>query len=91
MCSSSPSGISIEIPIQPSREEGQHDPQHDRPQAAEEDRLLLLARRERAAGERDDHRVVAREHDVDHHDLGEGHPEEGRGHEFHAPEPTRRA
>jgi hypothetical protein len=65
-------------------EEGEHDAQHDRAEAAEQDRLLLLARRQRAAGERDDHRVVAREHDVDHHDLGQGDPEEARGEEIHA-------
>ena len=40
-----------------------------------EDRLLLLAARERARGERDHHGVVAGEQHVHADDLGERYPE----------------
>ena len=51
------------------------DAQHDGARAAEQDgRLLLLALGERAAGQRDDHGVVAGEHDVDQDDLQETAP-----------------
>ena len=69
-----------------TRDDGQHDPHHDRSAAAPDDGLLLLLRRQRARGQRDHHRVVAGQHDVDADDLAEPDPELGTV-EGHSPAP----
>jgi hypothetical protein len=65
-------------------EDGEHDAQADRPGDAPEDARLALFGRQVAAGQRDDHRVVAGQHDVDQDDLADGDPEKAGGEiEFH--------
>ena len=68
---------------QRQRKEDQHDAQHDRARGAPQDALRALLRRQLAAGQRDDDRVVAAEQDVDQDDLADGDPELGVGKEFH--------
>ena len=47
----------------------------DGDEGAENDAPLALVRRQAAAGERDDHGVVARQDQIDQHDLAERRPE----------------
>jgi len=64
-------------------EEDQDHAQDDGASGAPDDALGALSGRQLAAGQRDDHRVVAAEQDVDHDDLPEGDPERGRSQEIH--------
>ena len=59
------------------RDDRQHDPHDDRGAAAPQDGLLLLLGRQRARRERDHHRVVAGQDDVDADDLQQRDPEFG--------------
>jgi hypothetical protein len=59
------------------REEDQHDAQHDGAGRAPQDALGALRGRQLAAGQRNDHGVVATQQDVDHDDLADGDPEVG--------------
>jgi len=67
--------------LEPGQREQRHgeqredDSQDDRRARAPENRQLLLSRRQRARGEGDDHRVVARQDDVDADDLRQAEPE----------------
>ena len=65
------------------RHHRQHDAQHHGRTRAEEHRLFLLRGRQRAGGQRDHHRVVARKNDVDPDNLDEADPEVGALKEFH--------
>jgi hypothetical protein len=58
-------------------EEDQHHAQPDGAGGAPQDALGALVRRQLAAGQRDDHGVVAAQQDVDHDDLADGDPELG--------------
>jgi hypothetical protein len=65
--------------------DGEHHPQADRTGNAPQDALLALLGRQVAAGQRNDHGVVAGQHDVDQDDLADGDPEGSGGEvEFHA-------
>src|SRR3546814_15596688 len=56
-------------------EDREDDPQHDGRACTADDAPLLLVRRERAAGEGDDHGVIAAQEDVDPDDLQERNKE----------------
>jgi hypothetical protein len=60
-------------------DQGENDAQQDGGPGAENHAPEALARRQRPAGERDHHRVVARENDVDQDDLPGGRPKGGIG------------
>jgi hypothetical protein len=76
--------LQVRVVQQLDGEQRQHDAQHDRRRTAEEHGLLALAIRQAARGQRDHHRVVTRQQDVDPDDLAQGHPEGGVGDVFHA-------
>jgi hypothetical protein len=81
--SSSADQLQVRYRQQRQREEDQDHAQHDRAGRSPQDALGALLVRQLAASERDDHRVVAAQQDVDHDDLADGDPELG-GHElFH--------
>src|SRR6267378_214160 len=59
------------------REQREEDPHHDGGPRTPDDRLRLLLPGQRARGERDHHRVVARQDDIDADDLSQSDPEFG--------------
>src|SRR4030095_12001419 len=66
------------------------DAQDDRAETPEQYRLLLLFRRQGPAGHGDDYGIVTAQHDVDHHDLAERHPEKRRSKQCHSDPPRLR-
>ena len=69
-------GIKLLVP-EDDGDDRQHDPQHHGRARAPEDRLLLLRLGKRTRGERDHHRVVAGQDDIDPDDHPEADPELG--------------
>jgi len=65
-------------PEHPENRDGEARPHRDRAHCSPNDRAALMDPGQVARGERDDDGVVPGEHQVDHHDRGEGGPEFGR-------------
>ncbi len=75
--SSAPANLRNGIASSCSAKKIKPDAQHDRPGRAPHDALGALLGRQLAAGQRDHHRVVAAQQDVDQDDLTDGDPELG--------------